>query len=148
MAPRYLANPVEEQVLVALDSFDRCAPNSYDRPLLVIDARDAAEEFRSNLGNALISALSDKVRNKNVEMVSGLGTRGTQYALAKLHQHHAQLDQETRNRARLALIDWQAGKAKQPISRSLHPFQSGIAIHMPVLGVLLHYDVGYAAELT
>ena len=147
MVPRYLANPIEESVLASIDAFDPSDPAAYHGPLFTIDASGDAEEFRSELGSGLVLALCDKVRNKNIEYVSGLSTRGRQFAVRKLDEQFRQLDQEIRGKAKSALLDWQSGKAKHFGEEPETKFQSGIAIKMPVLGVQLHYDTVFAAQL-
>jgi hypothetical protein len=147
MTPRYLANPIGESVLAAIDAFDPSDAAAYRGPFFIIDARGDAEEFRSELGPRLVLALCDKVRIKNVEYVSGLGTRGRQFAVGKLKEHFRQLDQGIRGKAKSELIDLQSGKAKHFGHEPGTNFQSGIAIKMPVLGVQLHYDTVFAAQL-
>ena len=92
-------------------------------------------------------ALCDKVRNKNVKYVSGLGTRGRQFAVGKLNEQFRQLDQDIRSKAKSALVEWQSGKAKHFGHEPETKYQSDIGIITPVLGAQLHYDIVFAAQL-
>ncbi|WP_284123708.1 hypothetical protein [Parerythrobacter aestuarii] len=137
----------EETVLKAIESFDPEAEGALLQPLIVIDASGDADNFNATISSTLAAIIKEKWVSGKLEYVSGLGTRGREYAVDRLYAVHGELDLATRELAKEALQDWRYHRYKRLFDSGGSDFASGIGIIRPVSGARLHFDLAIAALL-
>lgn len=142
MAAGYLISPLQKELLAQLRQISRDREDFFVEAPLVIDCRDDAETFRSQLTDLQRAEIVEACEAGSLKYVSQLARPAREYARSKVEERRRQLDPAAWREVRSFLDEWrlEVGKRTGQPGKS-RPNAFGIDIILPVTGARLSYDI-------